>query len=209
MQLKDGYTPIPDGKIAAIVTHLEMRSRPEPRAIATPEGVNVRRVPQPDLNWYRDLFRRVGQDWLWFSRLRMPDEELRAAIHDERVDVFALSHHGEDKGLLEINRRSMPGIELKFFGLAGDLVGKGFGSYLMSLAIEHAWSYNPERFFLHTCTHDSQRALAFYVKSGFVPYSRGIEIADDPRLSGSAPETAAPHVALIHLRNLGAAGIKL
>lgn len=209
MEFADGYTPIPDGKIAAVVTYLEMRSRPERGSIASPEGVSVRRVPQPDLNWYRDLFRRVGQDWLWFSRLRMSDEELKATIQDERVDVFVLSHQGEDKGLLEIDRRAMPEIELKFFGLSRDLVGKGFGSYLMSIAIDQAWSHNPERFFVHTCTNDSQRALAFYVKSGFVPYARGIEIAGDPRLSGGAPETAAPHVALIHRRKLGAAGIKL
>ena len=209
MQFADGYTPIPDGKLAVVVTYLEMRSRPELRSIATPEGVSVRRVAKPDLNWYRDLFRRVGQDWLWFSRLRLSDEELKAAIQDERVDVFALSHQGEDKGLLEIDRRSMPEIELKFFGLARDLVGKGLGGYLMSIAIEQAWSHNPARFFVHTCTNDSQRALAFYVKSGFVPYARGIEISDDPRLSGGIPETLAPHVALIQRRKLGAAGIKL
>lgn len=209
MEFADGYTPIPDGKIAAVVTYLEMRTRPESRSVLTPEAVSVRRVPQPDLDWYRDLFRRVGQDWLWFSRLRMSDDELKAAIQDECVDVFALSHQGEDKGLLEIDRRSMPEIELKFFGLAGDLVGMGIGRYLMSIAIEHAWSHDPERFFVHTCTHDSQRALAFYVKSGFVPYARGIEIADDPRLSGGAPTTAAPHVALIQRLKLGAAGIKL
>ncbi len=198
MVLADGYTPIPNGKIAAVVTYLEMRSRPAPRPVATPEGVSVRRVLQPDLDWYRELFRRVGQDWLWFSRLRMPDEELRAVIQDERVDVFVLSYRGEDKGLLEMDRRAIPEIELKFFGLAGDVVGHGFGRYLMGIAIEQAWSHNPERFFVHTCTHDSQRALAFYVKSGFVPYGRGIEIADDPRLSGWVPTTVAPHVALIH-----------
>jgi hypothetical protein len=127
----------------------------------------------------------------------MSDEELQATIQDARVDVFALSHNGEDKGLLEIDRRAMPDIELKFFGLSGELVGMGLGRYLMSIAVEHAWSHNPERFFVHTCTNDSQRAMAFYVKSGFVPYSRGIEIADDPRLSGGIPESLAPHVALI------------
>jgi GNAT superfamily N-acetyltransferase len=191
------YTPIPDGKIAAVVTYLEMRSRPEASPVAAPEGIEVRRVPQPDLDWYRNLFRRVGQEWLWFSRLRMSDEELQATIQDARVDVFALSHNGEDKGLLEIDRRAMPDIELKFFGLSGELVGMGLGRYLMSIAVEHAWSHNPERFFVHTCTNDSQRAMAFYVKSGFVPYSRGIEIADDPRLSGGIPESLAPQVALI------------
>ena len=33
----------------------------------------LRRVETPALDWYRDLFRRVGEDWLWISRARMPD----------------------------------------------------------------------------------------------------------------------------------------
>lgn len=197
MQLPDGYTPLPDGKIAAVVTYLEMLARPAASPVSAPADVAVRRVPLPDLDWYRALFRRVGQDWLWFSRLRMSEEELRTTIHDPNVDVFALSVHGEDKGLLELDRRSFPEIELKFFGLSSDLLGQGLGRYLMSVAIHEAWSHNPSRFFVHTCTHDSQRALSFYVKSGFTPYSRGIEIADDPRLSGGAPTHVAPHVAII------------
>lgn len=200
MELPDGYTPIPDGKIAAVVTYLEMHARPEPRPVAAPPGISVRKVQQPDLNWYRDLFRRVGQDWLWFSRLRMDDSELKAAIHDERVDVFALSENGIDKGLLELDRRAMPDVELKFFGLATDLLGRGIGRYLMEIALDQAWSHHPQRFFVHTCTNDSQQALAFYLKSGFVPYSRGIEIADDPRLSGGLPPTAAQHAALIPVK---------
>jgi hypothetical protein len=30
-----------------------------------------------------------------------------------------------------------------------------------------------------------------------VPYSRSVEIADDPRLHGLLPRTAAPHVPII------------
>jgi GNAT superfamily N-acetyltransferase len=127
----------------------------------------------------------------------MSDEELLTTLHHPSVDVFALSVHGEDKGLLELDRRSFPDIELKFFGLTADLLGQGLGRYLMSIAIHEAWSHNPSRFFVHTCTSDHQRALPFYIKSGFVPYSRGIEISDDPRLPGGAPTHVAPHVAVI------------
>ena len=71
MILPDGYSDVPAGKIAAVVTHLEMTARPAPRP--DPAGAwTLRRVEIRALDWFRDLYRRVGEEWLWFSRLRMP-----------------------------------------------------------------------------------------------------------------------------------------
>jgi hypothetical protein len=67
----------------------------------------------------------------------------------------------------------------------------------MNRAIEQAWAHPIRRFWVHTCTLDHAGALAFYVRSGFVPYRRQIEIADDPRILGEAPRTAAPHVPIL------------
>ena len=56
----------------------------------------------------------------------------------------------------------------------------------MNRAIERAWSRAPRigRFWVHTCTNDHPDALAFYIRSGFVPYARGVECYPDPRLEG-------------------------
>ena len=35
-------------------------------------GWDLRHVEHPDPDWYRDLYKRVGEPWLWFSRLVMP-----------------------------------------------------------------------------------------------------------------------------------------
>ena len=45
--------------------------------------------------------------------------------------------------------------------------------------LEEVWSRNPRRVWLHTCTLDHPAALGFYVKHGFRPYRRAIEVADD------------------------------
>ena len=65
----------------------------------------MRRVPSPGLDWFRDLYRRVGEEWLWFSRLEMADAELAAIIRSPMVDVHALVHEGRDEGLLELDFR--------------------------------------------------------------------------------------------------------
>ena len=89
--MRDGYTDLPPGKLAAVVTYLEMRTQPEFVAVPKTSEFEIRRVTQPDLDWYRRLYRRIGEPWLWFSRLRMSDEELRAVLDDPEIDIFALS----------------------------------------------------------------------------------------------------------------------
>jgi GNAT superfamily N-acetyltransferase len=195
--MHDGYTELPAGKLANIVTYLEMRT-PPPVTVATPMSeFAVRRVEQPDLAWYRKLYREIGEPWLWFSRLRLSDDKLRAILHDPAVDVFALSNSGSDQGLLELDRRGFPEIELAFLGVTPALIGKGAGRALLAHCLPLAWEHKTGRVWLHTCTSDHPSALSFYMKFGFLPYKRAIEIADDPRLAGEIPRSAAPHIPII------------
>jgi GNAT superfamily N-acetyltransferase len=193
----DGYTDVPPGKIAAVVTYLEMRTPPALSSSPPPPEFRVRRVLQPDLDWYRALYRAVGENWLWFSRLRLSDAELRAVIHHPQVDVFALAHDNQDIGLLEFDRRQFPDIELAFFGVTPAWIGRGAGRALLQHCLPLAWELHPQRLWLHTCTSDHPGALRFYTQAGFVPYKRAVEVADDPRLSGQFPRSAAPHLPIL------------
>lgn len=197
MLLADGYSDLPPGKLANVATFLEMRARPSPRSDALRVPCTFHRVAAPDPDWYRAVFRRVGEPYLWSSRLLMNDEELLRIVRDEDVAVYALEASGEDAGLVELDFRVARECELRFFGLTSTLVGRGVGRWLMNRAIEIAWSRPIERFWVHTCTLDHPDALAFYIRSGFVPFKRQIEIYDDPRATGLLPKTAAPGVPII------------
>jgi hypothetical protein len=61
MILPDGYSDVPAGKIAAVVTHLEMIERPAVRPDPA-GGWSLRRVEMPPLDWFRDLYLRVGEE---------------------------------------------------------------------------------------------------------------------------------------------------
>jgi GNAT superfamily N-acetyltransferase len=198
MTLPDGYSDVPQGKIAAVVTHLEMVSRPLARPAPNFPGAGIRQVPRPEAGWYRDLYSRVGaEEWLWFSRLAMPTAALEALIRDAGVEIFAFTVEGQDQGLLELDFRVPGECELAFFGVTRQTLGRGAGRLMMNAAIERAWSHPIRRFWVHTCTLDHPEALHFYIRSGFRPFRRQIEIADDPRLTGILPRTAAPHVPVI------------
>jgi GNAT superfamily N-acetyltransferase len=196
MIVSDGFSEVPAGKIAVVVTHLEMTERPT--LAPDPGGAwTLRRVPTPDLNWFRDLYRRVGEEWLWLSRLRLADAELAAIIQSPSVEVFALLQDGRDEGLLELDFRTAGQCEIVFFGVTAKLIGGGAGRWLMNRALELAWSRPVTRVWVHTCTFDHPAALAFYQRSGFRPFRRQIEVADDPRLDGTLPRSAAKHIPII------------
>jgi GNAT superfamily N-acetyltransferase len=194
--LSDGYHDVPAGKIAAVVTYLEMREPPSRPPPARPD-VSIVRVAQPSADWYRNLYSRIGQDWLWFSRLKISRVELEAIIQHPDVEVSALERVGEAVGLLELDFRAAGECELAFFGLIPAEIGHGLGRLLMAHAVVRAWSKPIRRFWVHTCTLDHPGALGFYIRSGFSAYRRQIEIADDPRLNGLLPQQAAPQVPLL------------
>jgi GNAT superfamily N-acetyltransferase len=129
--------------------------------------------------------------------LKLSTGALEAIIQHPKVEIFSLTVGGRDEGLLELDFREDRECELAFFGVTSRCIGRGAGRVLMNAAIERAWSHPIRRFWVHTCTLDHPAALQFYIRSGFRPYRRQIEIADDPRLSGLIPETAAPHVPII------------
>ena len=195
--LPEGYTDLPAGKLANVVTCLEMRERPPLRSERGTPAWSLVHVERPELGWYRALFERIGEPYLWFSRLAMDDVKLAAIVHDPAVEVYALRDGGHDAGILELDFRTEGECELVFFGVTQDLVGSGAGRWLMNRAIVRAWSQPIRRFWVHTCTLDHPSAVEFYVRSGFVPFKRQIEIYDDPRLTGVLPRAAAPNVPLI------------
>lgn len=192
----NGYTDLPPGKIAAVVTYLEMREKPPLSRAENPKGWSLQRVAD-DLDRYRGLFSRIGQPWLWFSRAVMPDNELASILHHPAVEAYALHDGTADIGLLELDFRSPNEAELAFLGLVPGTTGQGGGRFLMNEAIRQAFAKPIERFFVHTCSLDHPSALAFYMRSGFKPYKRAIEVADDPRLLGFLPLDAGPHVPIL------------
>lgn len=196
--LSVGYSPVPPGHLAAVVTHLEMRARPEGRPVRPlPPGMELVRLIQPDVEAYRALYRTIGEDWLWFSRLIMSDDDLVEILNDPNVEIYVLRNRAAKVGLLELDFRVDKQCELAFLGLEAGAIGMGLGSVLMTKAIEMAWSRPIERFWVHTCTYDHPAALPFYQRSGFVPFLLEVEVAPDPRISGIIPRERAAHVPII------------
>jgi len=194
-----GYSRVPAGKLANMVTCLEMFEQPLARPLPPDTGLKVEHWEKPSVEDYRDLYRRVGEEWLWVSRLVMPDEKLEAIITDPLVEIYVLTDREKRLGLLELDFREEGQCEIGYFGVVAEAIGNGSGRILMNAALNHAWAKPIKRLWVHTCNFDHPAAIAFYQRSGFKPYAFMVEVCDDPRRERRMPRDAAPHVPLIEV----------
>lgn len=158
------------GLVEVPVFYLEIlapshRSAPAPR-----EGLTVLHVPSPTVPYYRSLYEAVGGDYHWLSRRTMSDEALAAILGDPRDQSHVLHVEGNPAGIAELDRGRPGEIELVQFGLMPEYLGQGLGRWFLQWTIDRAWSYEPRRFWLHTCTLDHPAALPNYLKAGFAPF---------------------------------------
>lgn len=196
--LPDGYHPLAPGKLASLVTYLEMMSPPVRKRAVAPTGYALEAVETWDADVFLDLYREIGWEWLWCSRLLMPRPELEEKLARPGLRSWCPVRDGRRQGLVEMDFSEPGQVEITFFGLVPDAIGGGLGRWLMEEAIALAFSRpGVSRLWLHTCHFDSPQALPFYERMGFVPYARAIEVHDDPRLLGRLGEGAGPHIPVI------------
>ncbi len=193
LEVADGDYRLPPGKVAMVVTYLQMSAVPDRAEIAAPDGVTLRRWSEVTRDSYLALFRAIGTPWLWYGRLQKSAAELDAILGDPNDEIHIAERDGRIVGLLELVVQAGGDVEVAYFGLVPGETGRGLGSWLMDQAQRIAWNRaETERLWLHTCTADDPAALGFYRKMGFVPYARGLEIVTDPRLRGLHPADAGP-----------------
>ena len=190
------YEAVADGEFAAVVTYLEMRSPPEHDVPSSTLSLHRVEVPQPE--HYRDLFRRIGAPWLWFSRLLLDDAHLAAIIQHPRVELDSVHDEaGREVGMIELDFREPGECELSFIGLLPELSGQGHGRWLLAEALRRAWREGVDRVHVHTCSLDHPAALTAYRRAGFKAIKRAIERFPDPRLLGILPKDCAPQIPLL------------
>jgi GNAT superfamily N-acetyltransferase len=156
-------------------TYLEMLAHQQRVVLPPREGLAVVHAKKPTVAYYRFLYDAVGRDYDWTSRKKLSDAELAALLHDPRLEVLVLHVYGVPAGFAELDRRSEGEIELVQFGLMPQFIGQGLGRYFLQWAIDRAWSYQPRRFWLHTCTKDHPAALPDYLKAGFAVYKEEVK----------------------------------
>jgi len=84
------------------------------------------------------------------------------------LKTFVGQLNGDDVGYFELEAQLSGNVEIVYFGLLPEYIGKGLGGTLLSAAVDRAWAFSgTERVWVHTCTHDHKNALDNYRARGF------------------------------------------
>ena len=189
--MAEPQTPLPPGKLSDVSTYLEMTARPLRPPLPTPPGkLALMRAENCTVSFYRYIYDAVGEPWLWFERRLWSDQRLAAYLARPEIEVSVLYVGGVPAGYFELDRSVKGEVELAYFGLVGDFIGRGYGGFLLQAAVDSAWQGEVRRLWVHTCTYDHRRALGNYQRAGLVVYQRVPVVFDDPRLTGALPRDA-------------------
>ena len=115
------------------VTFLSMDDDPDNHVAVPARRLALMKADKPPVHYYRYLYDEVGRDHIWVDRKRKSDEELRAIIHDDLVEIYVLYVEGSPAGFAELNFREHGVCELAYLGLISEFVGGGSESSCITL----------------------------------------------------------------------------
>jgi GNAT superfamily N-acetyltransferase len=181
-----------------VTTYLEMRapaaSRRQKQQISD-QKFQVRKLTKPNWQFNREMYFRVGEKWKWIDKRPWTEAQWKEYANDPNLRTFA-GHCGEVfVGYYELKRSAaspyrsqrseargrthQEEIEIAYFGLLPEFIGRGLGGALLTSAIENAWAWSPtpSRVWVHTCSRDHPGALNNYKARGFRVYKVECETA--------------------------------
>lgn len=155
---------------AVTITYLEMRDRSRlcPKTTNDPR-FRVVEITEKNGDLNRSLYCLVGEAWAWQDKLVWSAEQWKSYAESENLKTFVAYVDEEIAGYFELMIQEAT-VEIAYFGLAPEFIGKGLGGALLTQAIEAAWQLNPTRVWVHTCTLDHPAALQNYLSRGMIIY---------------------------------------
>ena len=152
-------------------TYLEMRDRAELNPARNNDPlIKIEWQRNCSIELFRDLYREVGKNYFWIDRLTWTDEQIKTYLQQADVSWWLMTYDGDIAGYFELKKEADGSIEIAYFGLMPQFIGRGLGKHLLTCAVEQAWADEAQRVWLHTCTDDDPAALPNYVKRGFKPF---------------------------------------
>jgi ribosomal protein S18 acetylase RimI-like enzyme len=122
-----------------ITHHLEMTDPSQfvpARKPATSFALVQAELPCPALN--RFLYTAVGGDWYWLDRLGWSYEQWQMYLERAEVETWVAYVSGTPAGYYELEMQAGGNIEIVYFGLLPQFIGRGLGGALLTATVERA-----------------------------------------------------------------------
>lgn len=154
------------------IYYLEMHSSDELIEVHFSGDLSVVEAEIDNYKLNRFLYQLVGEPWHWVDKLNLPDAEWKTYVENPDLRTWIAYHKGAIAGYFELLKNGGD-VEIIYFGLVPEFIGKGFGGFLLSEAIRQAWGIpGAKRVWVHTCTLDHPGALNNYKARGLKLYKQ-------------------------------------
>ena len=144
------------------------------------DGLEIKQAEAPSPEFNRFLYTAVGGDWYWINRLNWTYQQWLEWVDRPEVETWVAYVSGTPAGYFELEAQSEGSVEIAYFGLLPQFIGKGLGGHLLTVATERAWQMGASRVWVHTCTLDHPGALANYRARGFQGFREETQTRDLP-----------------------------
>ncbi|MDQ3230204.1 MAG: GNAT family N-acetyltransferase [Pseudobdellovibrionaceae bacterium] len=144
---------------------LDLRELIHPRAACLNISMEQAKIPCPEFS--RFLYTSVGGDWHWTDRLAWNFDQWLKHMDRTEVQTWVAYSQGTPAGYVELELQDDDNVEVAYFGLLRQFIGRGIGGNLLSFGVQKAWEAGAKRVWVHTCSLDGSTALANYLARGF------------------------------------------
>ena len=112
-------------------TYLEMRSPSELHAARSADArIRVEHMAECSPSFFRYLYVEVGRNYHWIDRLPWTDEDIARHLQQLENSLWLMTCEGQTAGYFELRKCEDGSIEVAYFGLLQDFLGRGLGKHL-------------------------------------------------------------------------------
>jgi GNAT superfamily N-acetyltransferase len=149
-------------------TYLEMRDPSELQGAHSDDPrIRIEHMLDCPAAFFRYLYVEVGRNYHWIDRLPWTDADISAHLGQPEISLWVMNDDDATAGYFELRSCEDGAVEIAYFGLMPEFLGRGLGKHLLTCATEQAWAMGANRVWLHTCTLDDKAAMPNYLKRGF------------------------------------------
>lgn len=171
-------TALNETAVSVTTWTLEMTSPLAADPKPLPDGIRIELAEDISPEYARFLYGLVGGPWTWTDRLCWTREQWDADLAVPGTETWIAYGDGSPLGYVQLQ----PGpdsedgldVEIRYFGLVEQAMGRGLGGALLARGVQEAWSLGERyglpavrRVWVHTCSLDGPVALANYQARGF------------------------------------------
>jgi len=153
-----------------IIYFLEMKKREQLKfKPCTDKDFIIKECIIKNYKFNKFLYKYIGEKWKWNDKNSWSDAKWKSYAEANNLRTFVAYKFGIPAGYYELKSVNS-NVEIAYIGLEEKFIGKGYGGYLLSKAIQDSWQWEASRVWVNTCDFDHPVALDNYKKRGMKIY---------------------------------------